>query len=207
MSYNLDPAAISIQAYRELLKRQNLSPGRRALLENIDQHFEAIQRQGVADVAQLKKQLSTPQKLTAFAAAAGISEEYLTLLKREVGSLEQKPVPLADFPGVDGAVVSGLSSRGIRTSKEHFESASEKDELFCLCDLVRINGVGAVAARAFYEAGYRSAAEVAGADAAAMLERVSTINAGKGYYKVKLGVKDMQFCIDSASLLAKYCAE
>lgn len=74
----------------------------------------------------------------------------------------------------------------------------------CLCDLVRINGVGAVAAKAFYEASYRSVWDVAGADAADMLKRVTDVNDEKSYYKAKLGVKDMQFCIDYALLLKKY---
>lgn len=78
------------------------------------------------------------------------------------------------------------------------------EELACLCDLVRINGVGVLAAKAFYEAGYRSVDEVAAANAAAMLERVSRINEAKGYYKAQLGVKDMQSCIDFASLLVQY---
>jgi len=205
VSYNLDLAALSVQEYKELLKRQNLLPGRRLLWQNIDHNFTAIEKQDIANIAQLKKQLSAPQKLASLAAAAGISEEYLVLLKREIGSLEQKPVSLASFPGMDGAAVAGLSGRGITTSKDYFESGlSRTDELFCLCDLVRINGVGPVAAKAFYEAGYRSAAEVAGADAAAMLESVSAVNAAKGYYKAKLGVKDMQFCIDFALLLVRY---
>ena len=78
------------------------------------------------------------------------------------------------------------------------------DELFCLCDLVRINGVGPVAARAFYEAGYHSASEVAAAYAEDMLEKVSAVNETHHYYKAKLGIKDMQFCIDFALLLNKY---
>ncbi|HQB81021.1 MAG TPA: helix-hairpin-helix domain-containing protein [Bacillota bacterium] len=73
-----------------------------------------------------------------------------------------------------------------------------------LCDLVRINGVGPLAARAFYEAGYQSSAEIAAADAEAMLVKVSEVNAIHGYYKARLGVKDMQFCIDFALLLQKY---
>ena len=206
MPYNLDLSTLSIQDYKELLKGQNLLPGRRMLWQNIDHNFEAITKQGIVNVAQLKKQLAASQKMEAFAMATGISEEYLTILKREIGSLEQKPVPIASFPGVGDAIASNLNSRGIKTSKEYFESGSPNtEELFSLCDLVRINGVGAVAAKAFYEAGYRSAKEVAGADAAIMLERVSKVNEAKGYYKAKLGVKDMQFCIDFASLLVKYC--
>lgn len=205
MPYHLDLSAMSIDDYKELLKRQNLLPGRRLLWQELDHNFEVIGEQGIANLAQLKKHLSTPQRIESFAAATGISTDYLTILKREIGSLEQKPVPIACFPGVDGAIVSSLNSKGIKTSKDYFESGlSQTDELFCLCDLVRINGVGAIAAKAFYEAGYRSVAEVARADAAVMLARVSEVNEAKHYYKAKLGVKDMQFCIDFAALLTEY---
>jgi len=205
MQYNLDLSVLSILEYKKLLKRQNLLPGRRILWENIDLNFEAMGKQKITTLAELKKQLSSPQKMASFATVTGISEEYLIILKREIGSLEQKPVPITSFPGVDNALVSSLSSKNINTSKEYFEfSKSNSDELFYLCDLVRINGVGAVAAKAFYEAGYRSVSEVAGANAEVMLENVSKINETKGYYKARLGVKDMQFCIDFASLLIKY---
>ena len=206
MPYNLDLSAISVQEYKEMLKAQNLLPGRRMLHQDIDHIFDLIGKQGIEHIAQLRKQLSAPKKLASFAAAIGISGEYLVLLKREIGSLEQKPVPIEGFPGIDEAEVASLKSMSITTSKDYYEVASSNsDELFCLCDLVRINGVGAVAARAFYEAGYRSVADIACADAGDMLERVSEVNDEKQYYKAKLGVKDMQFCIDFAALLMKRC--
>jgi nucleotidyltransferase/DNA polymerase involved in DNA repair len=206
MPYNFDLSALSVNEYKRLLKGQNLLPGRRVLLQDIDQNFEMIERKGIANIAQLKKQLGAPKKLISFAADTGIFEEYLVILKREMGSLEQKSVPIASFPGIDGMAVSNLNSKGIKTSKEYYESGMPRaDELYCLCDLVRINGVGPVAAKAFYEAGYRSVAQVASADAAAMLEKVSKVNAAKQYYKAKLSAGDMQFCIDFAALLMKYC--
>jgi predicted flap endonuclease-1-like 5' DNA nuclease len=98
-----------------------------------------------------------------------------------------------------------LNDTGIKTSKDYFEhNGAADDELFALCDLVRINGVGAVAARTFFEAGYASAADVASANAAEMLAAVTAVNERKQYYKAKLGEKDMQFCIDSANLLIRY---
>jgi hypothetical protein len=205
MRYNLDLSAFSIHEYKELLKHQNLLPGRRILWQNIDHNFAIIQNQNITNLADLKKQLSSPQKLASFASITGISEEYLLLLKREIGSLEQKPVSLTSFPGLDSLLVSSLSSRGINTSKEYYDCGqSNVVEIFCLCDLVRINGVGAVAAKTFYEAGYRSVVEVAGANAEAMLEKISKVNDTKGYYNARLGIKDIQFCIDFASLLIKY---
>lgn len=206
MKYGLDLSCLSIQSYKELLRKQNLLPGRRILLQDIDHNFNIIENCGIKDIFQLKKALSTPQKIVFFAANHALSKDYLTILKREIGSLEQKPVLLSDFPGVDTSLISNLNSVGIKTSKDYYNSnPPDKDELLCLCDLVRINGVGAVAARAFFEAGYISVSDIAGADATVMLKKVSDINGIRQYYKASLGVKDMQFCIDFASLLIRLC--
>ncbi|MEN6340184.1 MAG: DUF4332 domain-containing protein [Clostridiaceae bacterium] len=205
MRYSLDLQQITVTEYESMLKSQNLLPGRRILLEEIERRFEAIRSLGIDTAERLKKELSTPQKLAAVAAKSGIPEEYLVILKRELGSLEQKPVPLANFPDLDAALLQSLEQKGIRNSKDYLErAAGTSAELDALCNLVRINGVGAVAARAFFEAGYCSVPDVARADAAEMLARVSAVNEQKKYYNAKLGVKDMQFCIDFAVLLEKY---
>ncbi|MCB5229223.1 MAG: DUF4332 domain-containing protein [Candidatus Cloacimonetes bacterium] len=205
MKYNLDLERLSVQKYKDLLKQQNLLPGRRILWQDIDKNFAVFESKGIKSVADLKKSLSTPKRITAFATESGLSEEYLVILRREIGSLEQKPVPLLEFPGINASLLEKLAESGLRTSKEYWDQKPDiSDELFCLCDLVRINGVGPVAARAFYEAGYHSASEVAAADAEDMLEKVSAVNEAHHYYKAKLGIKDMQFCIDFALLLNKY---
>lgn len=205
MPYNLELADLSIPDYKELLKNQALLPGRRILWQDIDVRFSAIARQGISEVARLKSQLSSPKKIASLSEATGIPSDYLTVLKREIGTLVQKPVPLASFPGVDEALLSGLGERGIKNSKDYYENAPLDDgELSGLCDLVRINGVGPVAARAFFEAGFRSTSQVAIADAKDMLAKVSAVNDKKHYYKAKLGEKDMQFCIDFAAVLARY---
>lgn len=207
MGYHLDLRRLSVEAYGELLKGQNLLPGRRILLQNIDERFRVIENCGIKNILELKGALSTPVKIMPFAQKSGLPEEYLIILKREIGSLTPKPVPIADFPGLDAGRVQALRDAGIKTSRDYFESdpLQSDDEIFSLCDLVRINGVGAVAARAFFEAGYRSVSDVAGADAAQMLLKVSEVNQKRKYYKVRLGIKDMRFCIDFASLLAGFC--
>jgi len=205
VKYNLNLECISVQEYKALLKKQNLLPGRRVLWQNIDKNFALFENQDIETVAQLKKALSTPAKIQAFANDTGIQENYLVILKREIGSLEQKPVPLASFPGINPSQIEKLSEAGLKTSKDYFEhSKAISDELFFLCDLIRINGVGPVAAKAFYEAGYRSVSDVARANAAVILEKVSAVNEIRRYYKAKLGLKDMQFCIDFASLLVEH---
>ncbi|MEZ4627926.1 MAG: hypothetical protein R2912_07535 [Eubacteriales bacterium] len=145
---------ISLADYQQLLQKQNLLPGRRMLHEQLELRFSALANVGLSSVAQLSAALATPKKLSALAEQTGISEEYLTLLRREIGSLTQKPVLLSDFPDCDKAHIQHLADSGICISREYWENPADRaDALFALCDLVRINGVGAVAARAFYEAG------------------------------------------------------
>ena len=139
------------------------------------------------------------------------------ILKRELSSLEQKPVPLSAFPGIGADSIGRLEAAGIRTSKDFFEQV-ETDcissvckaaglqeniagELSALSNLVRINGVGPAAARTLYESGYTGIADVAGAEADVLLDSMQAVNAEKLYYQAKLGLKDMQFVIDGAKLL------
>lgn len=207
MTYNIDLERLSVEKYKEILKNQTMLPGRRILTQNIDDIFAIITGKGIDTVAQLRKSLSTPKKLSAFASESGISAEYLTVLNREMSSLVQKPVLLSGFPGVDASAIKKLNDSGIKTSKDYYEqNDSAADGLFCLCDLVRINGIGPVAAKAFFDAGYKSACDVARADADEMLTKVTEVNRIKQYYKATLGVKDMQFCIDAAKLLLEFSA-
>lgn len=202
MEYNLDTEALTILSYRDILKKQNLLPGRRILHQNIDENFDILQRLGINNVSQLIKKLSSSFKISMLAKDSGIDEHYLIILKREISSLEQKPVLLSMFPGVDSSIVKRLNDNGIKNSKQYWQNMqATKDELFCLCDLVRINGIGPVAARAFYEAGYRSVLDIKEADAMTMLEQISIVNAEHHFYKTNLGLKDMQFCIDFARFI------
>ena len=206
MNYTLPLDRISLSAYQQLLEKQHLLPGRRILQEQLAVRFDLLAGLGLSSVSQLNAALSTPNKLSALAAKTGIPEVYLTILRRELGSLTQKPIPLIDFPACDPALIRPLADAGLRTSKDYWEQGGTlSQELFSLCDLVRINGVGAVAARAFYEAGIGSVSAVASGNAADLLARISAVNAKKKYYKTKLGERDLKFCIDYAKLLMLYC--
>ncbi len=218
MGYSIDLKQISLQKYMEMLKNQNLLPGRRILLDELEAKFQRMAGADIRNLFELKSSLSSPQKLSAFAAKTDISEDYLVILKRELGSLEQKPVPISDFPGISKQTILKLSEHNIKTSKALYSlfltegdmeaisgktgiSRNELDELYCLCNLVRINGVGAAAARTMYESGYKDIAEIAAADAGDLLKRISEVNSVGHYYNAKLGKKDTQFVIDFAILL------
>ncbi|MFB0920737.1 MAG: DUF4332 domain-containing protein [Oscillospiraceae bacterium] len=220
MSFSVSLGKISIDEYKEFLKSITLIPSRKSLQQNIDAIFSKIQASGISTLSELEKALSSPQKLRTFSVKTGISEDYLTLLKRELGCLEPKPVLLKDFPISDEAAADNLLHSGIKTSKDfyslvdllenigsnaHFSSISgdTAHELFCLCALSRINGIGGAAAKCFFDAGFKTPIDVAEAKADEMLLRITEANAGNRYYKAKLGLKDMQFCIDYAIILSE----
>jgi len=211
MNYSIDLNLFSLTDYAVLLKNQTLLPSRKILTENINVYFASLLESGIESVYAINKALSSPEKMSSLANKSGIPENYLKILKREIGSLIQKPVLLSEFPGIDSNLINELTKIGIKTSRDYYEKYTNQSgdsdvscELLCLSDLVRINGVGAIAAKTFYEAGYTSIFDVAEASAEVMLEQISDVNNEKKYYNARLGVKDMQFCIDFARLIISY---
>lgn len=221
MNYSLELNKMSIETYRELLRNQVLLPSRKYLQDDLDENFEGIRNLGINDLGELKKQLSTPKKLDECATKSGIPKDYLVLLKREIGSIQPNIIPINEFPGFRVEIIGQLVDLGVKSSKDYFEfyarfmdiqelvsivpmTLDEAKELFCLCNLVRINGVGAVAAKSFYDAGYISVQDVSSASAEKLLEKVLAVNARKHLYQAKLGVKDMQFCIDAARMIERF---
>ena len=111
---------------------------------------------------------------------------------------------LSSFPNSDIKLLENLSAVGIKNSKDYWELKQDpSDDLFCLCDLVRINGIGPVAARAFFEAGTNLLMMLQQQMQQICCES-TIVTEIKCYYKAKLGQKDMQFCIDFALLLQRY---
>ena len=205
MAYTLDLNRISLNAYREFLQGRDLLPSRRLLLDGLEEKLAQLEAFGIGTVAELLRALSSPAKIAGLATKSGIPADYLKILKREAGTLKPKRVSLKDFPDVDSALIESLRKRNIRTAGEYLKSEpDEDDELYCLCALSQINGVGPNAARMLYSAGYRSPAEVAAADAQTMLDRISAVNASRRYYQGTLGEKDMQYCIDYAEISLRY---
>jgi len=68
MGYSVDLNKISILRYREILKKQNLLPSRKILLENLEENFHRIAATGIDNLAELKNNISSTQRLFAFAA-------------------------------------------------------------------------------------------------------------------------------------------
>lgn len=221
LPYGVDLNKISIETYKDILKKQTLLPSRKSLQTDIDDIFKNIRRDGVHTLLDLKQALSTTGRMTSLSERLNIPMDYLTLLRREIGSFEPKSVRLAEFPEIPLDTLQAMRQHGLLTTKDFYDfcqentdksitsfklalSMSEIEKLCCLSNLVRINGVGAIAARSFLEAGYKCVPSIAETTAEEMLARLTEVNNQKHYYKNPLGLKDMQYCIDYAKLIVGF---
>ena len=66
MEYSLDLSKIPINAYKEILKKQYLLPGRKILQKDMDPSFQMMHDCQIENLAELKNSLSTLRNLVCF---------------------------------------------------------------------------------------------------------------------------------------------
>ena len=216
--YTLDPGRISLQRFFELTRARRMIPSRVALHEQPEERFRLLEGYGIRDVGQLIRALGTKSKIHTVASATGIPESYLVLLKREAGSYLARPFPLSDLPGIPFEYSEALKSEGIRNTREFFEGAqtdrqqeelsartgipvTRLQEIWSLCDLSRITGVGALYARIIYHSGIRSVREFANTDPATHNKKYLQVVGKYGYPDQPLSEEDIVYCIDYANVI------
>lgn len=219
--YSLDPVNFGLQLFYELTRSKKLIPSRIRLHEGIDGYFEALEKSGIKNLRQLIRSMANIEKIAALASETGVPEDYLILLKREAGSYISKPFLLSEFPGIPLEYTEVLLSRKIRNTRDFFESVQTSlqqievskatgipearlREIFSLCDLSRITGVGGFYARIVYHAGIRSVKEFADTDAATHNELYLEILDKYNYPVKALGEDDLLYCINYAILLSEF---
>ena len=111
-----------------------------------------------------------------------------------------------------------LKSRGIKNTKDLFEQVQTDQqqarlaestgipvyrlkELFTLCDLSRITGVGGIFARVVYEAGIRSTVEFARTEISTQLSSYRAVIEKYRYAAGKLGEEDISYGINYAKVI------
>ena len=216
--YSNDPAMISLEEFRKLTAGRNMLPGRVSLQEDMEERFDLLKGSGIENLEDLFRLLGSKPKIDNFSAQTGLSADYLVLLKREAGSYLARPFPLSNFPGIPYEYVEILKSRGIKNTKDLFEQVQTDQqqarlaessgipvyrlkELFTLCDLSRITGVGGIFARVVYEAGIRSTVEFAQTELSTQLSSYRAVIEKYGYAAGKLGDEDISYGINYANVI------
>jgi len=219
-SYHLNLGEISLDQYKRTLKEAELIPSRRILKQEIDGCFSRLQARGISNLAEFLSAVKSTDKIAGLARNTGLSEDYLTLLRREVNALLPKPRNLRDFPGIKASIVDRLASRGIKNSKQLFERALTRErraelaaesgigadellELVKLSDLSRVYGVGPVFARLLYDTGMDSVEAIARADSSRLFAKLAKAYLAAGNSRVDFKERDIAFCIRMAERLPR----
>jgi hypothetical protein len=217
--YTIDPGLISLEEFRVLTASRRMMPARIMLQEQMEKRFAILHQLGMEHLGDLLRILGSTSKIEAFSRQSGLSVNYLVLLKREAGSYLARPFPLAEFPGIPLEYIELLKSRGLKSTRDFYEELQTQQqqsefshksgipsyrlkEIFTLCELSRITGVGGVFARILYEAGIHSSEDLSHMDPSALLDCSKQVIEKNGYETGMPGEKDMHYGISYAKVLA-----
>jgi hypothetical protein len=216
--YSIDPTMISLEEFWKLTAGRNMLPGRQVLQEQMEERYAILKGSGIKHLGDLLRLLGSKSKIERYAVQTGLSSDYLVLLKREAGSYLARPFPLSNFPGIPYEYAEILKSRGIKNTKDLFEQVQADqqqaqlavstgipvyrlEELFILCELSRITGVGGIFARVVYEAGIRSTVEFAKTELTTILTSCQAVIEKHGYAAGKLGEEDISYGLNYAKVI------
>ncbi|MBA4317166.1 MAG: hypothetical protein C0412_02090 [Flavobacterium sp.] len=219
MNYYIDETKFSLKDLQKRIEETDLIPSRISLLENIETVFEELKKQGIKTLADLRKQLKTPQSINAFSIKSSLDEKYLSMLRREVESYFPKAFSINKFTWLSKKECEKLTAAGLNNTKKAYETLSPKDKvkkisaeykidttfldmILNLVDLTRIQWTSSLFARMLYEAGYNTSKKVARADAEELCNAVDSINKKGKYFNGKIGLRDIKRLINSAKYVS-----
>jgi hypothetical protein len=107
---------------------------------------------------------------------------------------------LSAFAGVDAALLNRLEQSGIRSSQACWEAGAVCPERLTAFATWCGSTAWALPQRRRFTTPESFGRGRGGGSAPEMLRRVTLANEASGYYRAKLGEKDMQFCIDFAGV-------
>jgi len=209
--YSVDLSKIKIKDFVKLLKSIDLLPGRRVLLNGLDEIAELFEKNGVTNLAAIQKILKNKNTYEDIAKQYQTTNDYLTVLNREINSYINKPIKLAEIPAISKKALVKFNQIEIKTTKDLYDtcvlnkdqkavmektgiSMTEIEEFLSLSDLLRINGVGPAYAMILYKIGIKSVKNYYETDSNVILEKFQKENQGNKYIKANLGIKDVDYC-------------
>jgi hypothetical protein len=206
--YSINLSKFTLDEFAEILRSIDLLPGRRVLLDNLQETVSALKRTGIKTLSELQSLLKKKSEYPSLTKKLPVDENYLVILSREINSYESKPLPLTKLDIFPPEEIKVLTEIGIKTTKDLYSNSltpadikalSEKVSIsktklkraLELSDLVRVTGVGPVFARMLHESGIKSITDF---QKTASDEILNRYNETKGDLKITLGLKDIEYC-------------
>lgn len=218
MPYYLDFTKLKLDFLEKRLSEEDLIPSQLPLREGLTEKLELLDSVGIRTLSDLNEAIQKDTSRNALSGGIGMSTEYLKLLARVLRAYTPKATKLATYPNTDVQVISKLAQQGIKDSYTLWTAASgsmnrtrlaadtdiplEKlSTMVCLSDLSRIQWVSPLFARLIFDAGFKTVADVACAQAQELMTKISIINQKEKLFNGKIGERDMGRLVYLASLL------
>jgi hypothetical protein len=216
MGYYIDLDKISIDGYQTQLESAYLPPSRMILKDKLDVRFGYFKSIGIKNIKELIQILKKKDKFAELSKIDCLSDDYLTILLRELNSTIPKPNRIADFMGISGETVGKLHKIGINNTEKlynrvlsksdrlklaNLSGISTKDilELTKLSDLSRIKWVGVTYAQILYELGIDSVEKVSKSDPVELHRKINLLIKERNVFKGQIGLNDVKILVESAT--------
>lgn len=218
--YHINIEQITLDVFQQRLETSEPLPSRKILQQDTASRFSVIKTQGIDNMQQLWDMLKTPKRVEGFAQRTSLPLEFLTILRREIGSYLPNPVHLNSFPGIDASCLEKLARSGIKQNRQLLEQTRDETargilsqrsgipvdalmELVRMADYVRIPGVGPVFARMLEDVGCANLDMFCQVDAEPLFAQLMAINEGGKYTRSKFSEQHVKDCILIANMLPR----
>lgn len=218
MGYYIDLEKITIGDYRIKLGSAYLPPGRIILKEKLDERFGYFKSIGIKNVKELIQLLRKKDKYAELSKVDCLSEDYLTILLRELNSTLPKPNKLADFVGISKNTIDKLEKTGITNTEKLYNKVIKKSdrqkladslridlqdiiELTRLAYLSRIKWVGVTYAQMLNALEVDTVKKVSESDPIDLHARINQMIKENNIFKGAIGLNDVKILIESANEL------
>ena len=215
MSYSIDFSKVTLEEYKKDIQKKSFIPSRQILKDKVDIHFSAFEKAKIRNIEELLSIICNKKSKEELLKDKNISEEYLTVLIRELKSIQSKPLKLSEFNWISKSTINSIEKAGISNTKILYERLAKADErkqfskiagvdekeileLLKLSDLTRIQWVNPIFAHVLYAAGFDTVWKVSKADYEDLYKKITLKNEEMKLYKGKIGLNDMKLCIEAA---------
>lgn len=216
MAYYINLSEISLENYKTKLQKAYLPPSRIMLKERLDERFGYFENLEIKNIQELVKWLTKNSKRKELQQIECFAGDYLSILLRELNSMQPKPNKISEFQGISQDVVLRLHKIGIHNTAKLYDRVKNPQfrkelaeatgignsdilELTKLTDLSRIKWVGTSFARMLYYIEVDTLEKVANANSVDLHLRINSINKEMRFYKAQIGLNDIKICIQAAS--------
>jgi uncharacterized membrane protein len=185
----------------------------------LNERFACFGSIGIKNVKELMQLLKKKDKLKELSMVDGLSEEYLTVLLREIKSTLPKPNKLADFNVISKDALEKLEKVVIKNTEKLFEkviTASERQNLADsvgisysdililpkLADLSRIKWLGVTYAQMLFQLGVDTVENVSKSEPKELHARLNQLIKEQQIFKGAIGLNDVNILIETAGELS-----